>query len=55
MMETQMRFLETINKAMPMMTELEQEKLLAFGEGLAFMTRERLCGAPDAERAQGSA
>ena len=39
--EQQKKFLEAINEAMPRMTELEQEKLLAFGEGLAFMTRER--------------
>lgn len=41
MTEQQKKFLETINKAMPRMTELEQEKLLSFGEGLAFMARER--------------
>mgnify|MGYP001062760652 CR=1 FL=1 len=37
MSENQRKFLETINKLMPRLTELEQEKLLAFGEGLAFM------------------
>lgn len=41
MTEKQQKFLETINEAMPRMTELEQEKLLAFGEGLAFMTQGR--------------
>ena len=50
MQEVQVRFLETVNQAIPVMTELEQEKLLAFGEGLAFMARER-----QAERARGSA
>ena len=44
MLEAQVRFLETMNKVMPVMTELEQEKLLAFGEGLAFMTRDRQPG-----------
>lgn len=42
MSEKQKKFLETINRVMPVMSELEQEKLLAFGEGLAFM-----CGVND--------
>ena len=42
MTEKQKKFLELVNKAMPKMTELEQEKLLAFGEGLAFMTQYRV-------------
>lgn len=50
MLDVQVKFLETMNRVMPVMTELEQEKLLAFGEGLAFMARER-----QAERAQDSA
>lgn len=37
MTEKQKKFLELINRIMPYMTELEQEKILAFGEGLAFM------------------
>lgn len=41
MTEQQKRFLKAVNEAMPRMTELEQEKLLAFGEGLAFMTQGR--------------
>lgn len=42
MTEKQKKFLELVNEAMPNMTEMEQEKLLAFGEGLAFMARERI-------------
>lgn len=41
MSEQQKKFLDAINAAMPRMTELEQEKLLSFGEGLAFMTQGR--------------
>lgn len=41
MTEQQKRFLKAVNEAMPRMTELEQEKLLAFGEGLAFMMRKQ--------------
>ena len=41
MTEAQMKFLELINKVMPQMTEMEQEKLLAFGDGLAFMAMKR--------------
>lgn len=46
MTEKQKKFLELVNKAMPKMTELEQEKLLAFGEGLAFMTKYRVDAPP---------
>lgn len=56
MSEKQMKFLETVNKVMPVLTELEQEKLLAFGEGLAFMTRGRCAGADGGQaKAQDSA
>lgn len=43
MTEKQKKFLEAMNKLMPQLTELDQERLLAFGEGLAFMggTREQ--------------
>ncbi len=41
MTEKQEKFLELVNQVMPRMTELEQEKLLAFGEGLAFMTNQQ--------------
>lgn len=40
MTEKQKKFLELMNQMLPRMNELEQEKLLAFGEGMAFM-----CGA----------
>lgn len=40
MTEKQKKFLELMNRMLPRMNELEQEKLLAFGEGMAFM-----CGA----------
>lgn len=31
------QILETFEKVIPKMTELEKEKLLSFGEGMAFM------------------
>lgn len=37
MTEKQKKFLDLVNQMMPHMTELEQEKMLAFGEGMAFM------------------
>jgi len=37
MTEKQKKFLEMLNQIMPHLTELDQEKLLAFGEGMAFM------------------
>lgn len=37
MSEKQKKFLELVNRMMPRMSELEQEKMLAFGEGMAFM------------------
>ncbi len=47
MTEKQKKFLEIMNKLMPQLTELDQERLLAFGEGLAFMngTRGQECAA----------
>lgn len=41
MQERQTKVLETFNALMPKMTELEQEKLLSYGEGLAFLFRGR--------------
>lgn len=37
MSEKQKKFLELVNRMMPRMSEMEQEKMLAFGEGMAFM------------------
>lgn len=34
------KILETLGSVMPDLTELEQEKLLSFGEGIAFKTAE---------------
>lgn len=44
MTEKQKKFLELMNQTLPRMSELEQEKLLAFGEGMCFM-----CGARGGE------
>lgn len=41
MQDRQTRVLETFNAVMPKMNELEQEKLLSYGEGLAFLFRDR--------------
>lgn len=49
MTEQQKKLLVAINEAMPRMTELEQEKFLSFGEGLAFMVNQRQI-AREAER-----
>lgn len=35
------KILEAFGKAIPGMSELEKEKLLAFGEGIAFMVERR--------------
>lgn len=39
MSEKQKKLLLLLEKLLPSMSELEQEKLLAFGEGMAFMKR----------------
>ena len=36
MSEKEKRILDTFEKIMPDLTELDKEKLLAFGEGIAF-------------------
>lgn len=46
------KILEAFGKAIPGMSELEKEKLLAFGEGLAFMVDQRRV---DRQTAQDSA
>lgn len=49
MTEKQKKFLEMVNQAMPHMTEMEQEKLLTFGEALVFLTtQERQAAQPQA-------
>lgn len=35
------KILETFEKIIPEMTELEREKLLSFGEGIAFKTEQQ--------------
>ena len=37
MLDTEKNILDTFAKAIPMLSELEQEKLLSFGEGIAFI------------------
>ena len=41
MSENEKKILETFEKVLPDMTELEREKLLSFGEGIAFKTAEQ--------------
>ena len=42
MTEKQKKFLELMNQLLPRMNEMEQEKLLSFGEGMAFMADRRI-------------
>ena len=37
MSEKEKKILETIGKVIPDLSEMEKEKLLSFGEGMAFM------------------
>lgn len=37
MSEKEKKILETFEKVLPEMSEIEKEKLLSFGEGMAFM------------------
>lgn len=46
------KILETFGKAIPGMSETEKERLLAFGEGMAFMMDQRR---KDGQAAQDSA
>ena len=41
MSEKEKKILDTFKKVLPDMTELEREKLLSFGEGIAFKTAEQ--------------
>lgn len=38
MTEKEVKILETFGKVIPELSDLEREKLLAFGEGMAFKT-----------------
>ena len=38
MSEKEKKILETFEKVLPNMSEMEQEKLLSYGEGIAFVT-----------------
>lgn len=41
MSELEEKILEPLKRVIPALTESEQEKLLAFGEGMAFMADQR--------------
>lgn len=41
MSEKQKQILETFEEIIPKMTEMEQEKLLSFGEGIAFVKEKK--------------
>lgn len=40
MSEKEKQILDTFEKVLPDLTELEKEKLLSFGEGMAFKTQQ---------------
>ena len=44
MSEKEKEIIETFEKILPKMTELEREKLLSFGEGMAFMKQTEASG-----------
>lgn len=44
----QEKIMSTLGELLPKMTDVEQEKLLSFGEGMAFMMREREAERPGA-------
>lgn len=50
MSEKEQKILETFEKVLPDMTELEREKLLSFGEGIAFKTAEQKKREQEAEK-----
>lgn len=41
MSDREKQILDTFEKVLPGMTELEKEKLLSFGEGIAFKTQQK--------------
>ena len=46
--EKEKKILETFGKVVPELSELEKERLLAFGEGLAFKVGQQYAQAPPA-------
>ena len=50
MSENEKKILETFEKVLPDMSELEREKLLSFGEGIAFKTAEQKKGKSEVEK-----
>lgn len=50
MSEKEKKILETFGKVMPELSELEKERLLAFGEGLAFKVEQQSAKAPPDDR-----
>lgn len=48
MSEKEKKILETFGKVVPELSELEKERLLAFGEGLAFKVGQQYAQAPPA-------
>lgn len=49
MSEKGRKILETFGRALPGLSDLEKEKLLAFGEGMAFMVDQRKSGTQGTE------
>lgn len=43
MSEKSKEILETFEKVIPELSEIEKEKLLSFGEGIAFMKNQQNC------------
>lgn len=54
MSEKETKILDTFGEAIPKLSELEKEKLLAFGEGMAFMVerKDSTAQAPDTATAK---
>ena len=44
------KIIDTFGKVVPELTEMDKEKLLAFGEGLAFAVRAKNKEAPDTDQ-----
>lgn len=49
MPEMEKRILENFEKSMPYMTQMEKEKLLSFGEGMAYVASKRQEGQQEPE------
>lgn len=54
MTEKQKKILETFNRLLPNLNTLEQEKLLSFGEGLAFAVSQQPQQTRSGERREGA-